>query len=420
MMSCRSIACVALASLAGLLGACAQPQSSDWPGFRGAARDGRYTGPPIVTAWPREGPPPLWRREVGDAYGSMSIVGNRLFTMERHGQTEGAHAYDTATGELIWKDRHDSEFARILGNDGSLTTPTWNDGRLYTLGVTGEFRCLDADTGRVLWRRNIIEENGAKLPEYGVAASPLVVDGKVVVLAGGPNGRSVVAYDEVSGERVWSSLDDPQAYTAPMIATLDGVRQILVVSGTRVMGLQIADGALLWEYPWRTTELMLNVTQPLVVDGTKVVVASGYQMGGVMLDVKRRNGAFEVKKVWASGDLESKFNAPVLFGRHLYGFDEQHLVSIDLETGRATWRQRDTFGFGQLVLAGESLIVVSEWGDVALVDATPDGYRPRGAFQPLKERTYNVPAVAHGTLFVRSRREMKAFDLRPRELSGME
>lgn len=420
MISSRSTRFVLLVSIAGLLAGCAQPQPPDWPGFRGAARDGRYAGPPIGSSWPREGPPLLWRREVGDAYGSMTIVGNRLFTMERHGQTEGAHAYDTATGEPIWKDRHDSEFARILGNDGSLTTPTWNEGRLYTLGVTGEFRCLDAETGRVLWRRNILDENGAKVPEYGVAASPLVVDGKVVVLAGGPNGRSVVAYDKVSGEPVWSSLDDPQAYTAPMIVTLDGVRQLLIVSGVRVVGLRIEDGGLLWEFPWRTTELMLNVTQPLVVDGTRLVIASGYQMGGVMLDVKRRNGTFEARKVWATGDLESKFNAPVLLGRHLYGFDEQDLVSIDVETGKASWRRKDTFGFGQLVLAGASLIVVSEWGDVALVEATPDGYRQHGAFQPLKERTYNVPAVAYGSLFVRSRREMKAFDLQPRELSGVE
>jgi outer membrane protein assembly factor BamB len=332
----------------------------------------------------------MWRRDVGDGYGSMAIVEGRLFTMERHGDSEGVHVYDATTGQDLWRDRFDTDFKHILGNDGSQTTPTLNSGRVYTLGVTGEFRCLDAATGRLLWRHDIVLENGGTLPEWGLATSPLVVDDKVIVLPGGPAGHSVVAYDKVS----------------------DGVRQILSVSAARVAGLRIEDGALLWQHPWRTSELGLNIAQPVVVNGTAIVLSAGYGHGAAMLDVRRTNGNFRARQLWATRELESKFSGPVLFGRHVYGFDEQDLVCLDLDTGKATWRQKGTFGFGQLVLAGTSLIVVSEWGDLALVAATSARFRQLASFQPLTERTYNVPALADATLFVRSRRELKAFDLR--------
>ena len=188
-------------------------------------------------------------------------------------------AYDIETGRELWTHTVGRpSFEEAMGGDGPRATPTYHDGRIFALGAEGELRCLDARTGALIWRRNILTDNGAANLQWGMSASPLIVDDKVIVLPGGGSGKSVVAYRRATGEPVWAALDDQQAYTSPMLVTIDDVRQILVVSASRVTGLGVDQGRLLWEYPW-TNYNSISVAQPILLGNNRVFMSASLRQG---------------------------------------------------------------------------------------------------------------------------------------------
>jgi outer membrane protein assembly factor BamB len=331
------------------------------------------------------------------------VADGRAFTIEQRRRQEVATAYDMSTGRELWANAWDAEFVESMGGDGPRATPTWNEGRVYALGATGELRCLDAATGKPIWSRNILSDNHAENLSWGMAAAPLIVGDKVIVLPGGPAGQSVVAYNKLTGEPLWKALDDKQAYTSPMLVTLAGKRQILVVSALRAMGLTVEDGTLLWEYPWRT-EYDVNSAQPLVIGDNRVFLSAGYGHGSAVLEI----AAEGVKQVWASNRMKNKFSSSVLFEGNIYGFDEAILACINAETGELKWKG-GRYGYGQLLLARGLLVVTTETGDVALVKATPEGHRELARFHAVSGKTWNNPALADGRLLVRNETEMACF-----------
>src|SRR6185295_10406024 len=222
-----------------------------WTNFRGPRRDGKYDEASVSTSWPANGLPVLWKQPVGVGHASFVVADGKAYTIEQRRSQEVVAAYDINNGHELWTQKWNAEFADSTG-DGPRATPTWDQGRLYALGATGELRCLDANSGAVIWGKNILNENQSKNLPWAQAASPLIVDDKVVVLPGGANGKSVVAYNKMTGAPVWKVLDDPQAYVSPMLVELAGRRQIVVVSSYRVVGLAPENGALLWSYPWDT------------------------------------------------------------------------------------------------------------------------------------------------------------------------
>ncbi len=382
-----------------------------WHEFRGPNRDGDYGNTPILTNWPAEGLTPIWKQPIGAGYASFVAAASRAFTIEQRGPQEVVAAYDVATGRELWTNAWPAEFRESMGGDGPRATPTWHDGRLYALGATGEFRALDDANGRVIWRTNILTDNGANNLAWGMSAAPLVVGETVIVLPGGPNGRSVVGYNRATGQRVWSALNDQQAYASPMLVTLNGVRQILVVSATRLMGLTPSDGTLLWEYPFATYN-GINASQPLVVGDNRVFISSSYGAGAAMLELSRgAGGNITVREVWRNNRMKNRFSSSVLQKGIIYGLDEAILAAIDAETGELKWKG-GRYGYGQVLLAGDRLIVLTEDGDLALVRATPERHEEVTRFPVLEGKTWNVPALAGGYLLVRNLSEMAAFDLR--------
>jgi outer membrane protein assembly factor BamB len=387
------------------------PEPADyWTDFRGPDRDGHYTEQPILTAWPAAGLTPMWKQPAGGGYASFVIAHGRAFTIEQRASEEVVAAYDVETGLELWTHGWEAEFRELMGGDGPRSTPVWADGLVYALGATGEFRCLDEASGDLVWRVNILEDNGADNLQWGMAASPLVVDDAVVVLPGGPGGRSVVAYDRRTGERAWSALDDKQAYASPMIATLGGERQLLVLSASRLVGLRPVTGEVLWEHAWRT-QADINVAQPIVVSDNRVFVSSGYGVGAAVLELTPDGDRFGVREVWRNIRMKNRFASSVLHEGYVYGLDESIMACVDVETGELQWKA-GRYGYGQIVLASGHLIVLTEDGDLALVRATPDGLDERARFPVLTGKTWNYPALAQGRLLIRNLQEMAAFDLR--------
>ncbi|HXG65152.1 MAG TPA: PQQ-binding-like beta-propeller repeat protein, partial [Blastocatellia bacterium] len=235
------------------------------------------------------------------------------------------------------------------------------------------------------------------------------VDDKVIVQPGGSPGRSVVAYNKMTGEPVWRALDDRQAYVSPMLVTLGGTRQILVVSSNRVVGLTPENGSLLWEYPWNTS-MGINCSQPIVVDANRFFISSGYGKGAALVEVKKDGGGFTARTVWENTMMKNKFNNSVLYNGHVYGLDEGILTCIDVETGQRKWKG-GRYGYGQLLLADGHLIVLSDTGELVLVKASPDQHTEVAKFSALEGKTWNHPAIADGRLLVRNATQMACFNL---------
>lgn len=387
-----------------------EPAAPYWTDFRGPHRDGHYRERPIATDWPAEGLSPLWKQPVGGGYASIVSARGRAFTIEQRGEHEVVAAYDVATGRESWTNAWAALFKEFMGGDGPRATPTWADGRVFALGATGEFRALDDATGKTIWRTNILEDAGATNLQWGMAASPLIVDDTVVVLPGGPNGRSVVAYDRRTGKRSWSALDDRQAYSAPMLVTLAGVRQILVFTASRLVGITPESGELLWEYPWKT-QFDVNASQPLVLGGNRLFVSTGYGSGAAVIELTPAPRGLSVREVWRNIRMKNQFTSSVLHDGFIYGLDESILACVDAATGDLKWKG-GRYGYGQVMLATGHLIVLTESGELALVRATPERHQELARFAVLEGKSWNHPAMTDGYLLVRNINEMAAFDLR--------
>jgi outer membrane protein assembly factor BamB len=379
-----------------------------WTDFRGPRRDGRYDEMAVVTSWPASGLAPIWKQPIGIGYASFVIADGRAYTLEQRRRQEVATAYDVASGREIWAQGWNAEFTDETG-DGPRATPTWDNGRLYALGATGELRCLDAKTGAVVWGKNILRENGASNLPWAMAASPLIVDDKVIVLPGGTSGNSVVAYNKNNGTPVWKALNDRQAYVSPMLVTLSGRRQILVVSSSRIVGLAPENGAVLWSQGW-DTDMGINVSQPIVVDANRVFISSGYGKGAALLEVSGSGSSFSVKSIWENINMKNKFNSSVLHNGHVYGLDEGILTCVDVNTGERKWKG-GRYGYGQVLLASNHLIVSTDQGELVLLRATPDQHAEVARFAALEGKTWNYPAIAGGRLLVRNATQMAAYNI---------
>lgn len=387
-----------------------QAASSDayWTDFRGPNRDGRYGQTPIRTDWPEGGLPELWRQTVGGGYASMTVANGRIFTIEQRRGDEVVAAYDLNTGGELWTHSWPARFEESMGGPGPRATPTWDAGKVYALGATGEFHVLEEATGKLIWKKNILDEANASNLQWAMAGSPLIVDDKVIVQPGGRD-SSIVAYDKLSGEPVWKSLSDKSSYTSPVVVTLLGRRQILTVTADRMIGLAIEDGSLLWEFPWYTSGGG-NISQPLVVDDEHVFISAGYGHGAALVKLAGASDAIRAEEVWKNNNMKCKFNPPVILDGHVYGLDEGILASIDVWTGERDWKG-GRYRFGQLLLADGHLIVLTESGEVVLVRATPEGHQELARFQALEGKTWNNPAIANGKLLVRNQTEMACYDL---------
>jgi outer membrane protein assembly factor BamB len=387
--------------------------TADWPGFRGPSRDGVVRGPRIATDWSSTPPVEVWRRAVGPGWSSISVHGDRIYTQEQRGDDEVVACYDAATGAPVWAHADKARFFETVGGPGPRGTPTLQGGRVYTLGATGILNALDADDGAVAWSRDAAGDGEAtpsmgggekrRVPDWGFSSSPLVIGDLVVVAVAG----QLVAYDLATGEKRWAGPAGGVSYSSPLLATIGGVPQVLLMSGAGLTSLS-ADGQRLWEHKWRG----FPIVQPaLVGDDSLLVVAQGTS-GTRRLAVARGADGWSVQERWTSPALKPYFNDFVVHGGHAYGFDGRILACIDLEKGERQWKG-GRYGSGQLVLLPDQdlLLVLSEEGELALVRATPEGFTELSRTRAISGKTWNHPALVGDLLLVRNGAEMAAFRL---------
>jgi outer membrane protein assembly factor BamB len=387
-------------------------QPGDWPGFRGADRDGRRAGVRIATDWNERPPRQLWRQRVGPGWSSFAAVGTRLYTQEQRGALEVVVCYDAGSGAELWLHEDAARFTETMGGAGPRATPTFHEGKIYAQGATGKLNCLDALTGRVLWSRDVAADSGADVPQWGFAASPLVVQGVVSVFAGGADGKSVLGYEASSGTLAWSAGEGQFSYCSPHLAHVDGTAQLLIATDRGLAAFHPARGEVLWQHDWPLEGGMARVVQPTVLGDADFLLGTGFGNGTRRVHVRRDADAWTTQEVWTTRAIKPYYNDLVVHREHLYGFDHNFLTCVSLADGKTKWRARG-YGNGQVLLLPDQdlLLVQAETGEVALVDASPDRHRQRARFQALDGKTWNHPVVAHGKLFVRNGQEAACYEL---------
>jgi len=381
----------------------------DFVQFFGPNRDGKLSGPRLATDWQAQPPEELWRREVGAGWSGFSVKGRHAITQEQRGDLEAVVCYDLLSGAVIWSHTDEARYFTVLGGLGPRATATIDGDRVYAQGATGILNCLKLATGERVWSVNILDDNAATLPEWGVAGSPLILDEVVIVNPGGGGLRSLVAYDKQSGNRVWSGGGNGANWSSPVLATLGGVKQVLMFGAEGIAGHDASDGKVLWDYPWKQGHP--HVSLPMAVSDSEVFVSSGYGTGAAMLEVlKQDDGTFSAERVWKTMAMKAKFANLIRQGDHIYGLDDGALACVNLDGGRRAWKGK-RFGHGQLLLVGGVLLLMAEAGDVILFDPNPEKQMELTRFTALTSKTWNPPALAGEYLLVRNDKEAACFRL---------
>lgn len=423
----------------------------DMPAYRGIHRDGIVVGPEIVTDWDANPPREIWRRPIGGGYSSFSVVRPVAVTMEQRGNDEAVVCYDIETGREFWEHRYPA-FFDALGGPGPRSTPTIHGDVVFSFGCYGDLFCLNLKTGEPVWHVNVLQQFGLPTTHWGMTSSPLIHDEHVIVNIGGlqeseksgleQTGNGLVAYSLKTGEIAWKSAGLPlpnvelqefktgqsaiagiegktlPGYSSPMLAGFAGEEVILNFDGTAFRANDPSTGAELWKYPFVAGDF-ISVAQPIVFKNEQVMISAGYGAGSVMFQVRQEAQGWELQELWKSRDLRCKFSSPILHDGYVYGLDEGIMVCIDPQSGQRLWKGRreglrGRYGHGQMLLTDGHIVVLTEKGDLVLIEPSPEELKVRGIVKVLSEdvKTWNPLTIAYGRAFVRNAAEVACYDLR--------
>jgi outer membrane protein assembly factor BamB len=385
---------------------------SDWPQWRGPRRDGIAAEKGLLKQWPTGGPPVAWTATgAGDGYSSFAVANGRLFTLGARGDIEYAIAFDAASGKPLWSVAHGRRFDNDRG-DGPRATPTVDGDRLYAYGASGDLAAMDAATGKVFWKVNLLQTLGGSNINWGLSESPLVLEDRVLVNPGAP-GASIVALRKSDGSILWKSESDEAGYSSAVLHEIGGIRQAIFFTGERALGVDVGSGRLLWSYN-QVANRTANIATP-IVRRNRVFLSSDYGTGAALLELTAADGGITAREVYFTRDMRNHHASSVLVGEHLYGFSSAILTAMNFNTGQVAWRDRSV-GKGSVIYADERLYLFSEGGVVGLAEANPAAYREHGRFT-LKTGnlpTWSHPVVADGKLFLRDQDRIYAYDVRAR------
>lgn len=385
------------------------PKPGDWPEFRGALRDGVVKGVKIDPNWKEHPPTVLWKGSVGPGWSSVIVIDGFLVTQEQHGEKEAIVCYEAETGKPVWCHEDAGRFSEGMAGPGPRATPTYRDGRIYSLGGNGLLLCLEAASGKTVWSRALLKETDP-VPQWGFSASPLVVDGKVIVFAGGAGAQGALAFDAATGVPAWSRLAGKESYSSAQLITIQGKPQILMHDNKNLVGLSAADGTVLWERPGEDEKVIPMLQYQPIGEG-RLLITSG--TGVAMIEVKEAGGKWTVEEKWSTKRFRPSFSDFVVHEGHVYGFDDGVLSCVELKTGERVWR-KGRYGSGQLLLLADqsALVLLSERGEIALVPAKPTEPEEPLRIAAIEGKTWNHPVIAQDRLIVRNAKEMACYRLR--------
>jgi outer membrane protein assembly factor BamB len=375
--------------------------AQDWPQWRGPNRDGKVTGFTAPQTWPTE-LKQKWSVTVGQGDATPALVGDKLYVFARQGEDEVAMCLDARTGKELWNDKYAAQ--AVTGapsrHPGPRSSPAVADGKVVTLGVGGVLSCLDAGTGKVVWRKDPFPK---VVPQFFTAMSPIIVDGMCIAQLGGKGSGAIIAYDLATGDEKWRWAQEGPDYGSPALLTVEGTRQIVTPTEKSVVGIAVADGKLLWQLPFVPQKMAYNAATP-IVDG-QTVIYSGKGRGTKAIKVEKQGDAFVANELWSNAELAVQFNTPVLRDGLLFGLsDRGNLFCINAQTGQMAWTdatQRDRGGFGPIVSAGSCLLALPSSGELIVFKPSDKEYSELARIKIAATATYAHPVIAGNRIYSR-------------------
>jgi outer membrane protein assembly factor BamB len=388
------VGCVAL-----IFASCVLAQ--DWPQWRGPNRDGKLSGFTTPQQWPAE-LTQQWKTTVGYGDSTPALVGDKLYVFARQGEEEVTICLDAADGKELWKDKYTAQAVTgpAARHPGPRSSPAVADGKVVTLGVGGVVSCLDAATGKLVWRKDPFPKI---VPRFFASFSPIIVDGMAIVYLGGQGNGALIAYNLAGGDEKWRWADEGPDYGSPVLFTVEGTRQIVTPTEKSIVGISVADGKLLWQFPFQPQGRAYNAPTP-IVDKQSIIV-TGMGRGTKCLKIEKQGNGFAVKELWSNSDLATQFNTPVLMDGLLFGISgRNNLFCIDAQTGQTAWTDatiRGSSGFGAIVGAGSSLILLTNDSDLIVYKPDGDAYSEIKRYRVAETETYAHPAISGNRIYIK-------------------
>ena len=403
--------------------------ANDWPQWGGPRRNGCSPETGLLKQWPQQGPPLVWKTTgLGAGYSGVTLAGERVYTAGDKADANYVLALNRADGTLVWSAKLGKAGAPGWGGfAGPRASVTIDGERLYAVGQYGELVCVQAADGKELWRQSYTEDFGSKVPEWGFSESVLVDGDRVVCTPGSPRG-TLVALNKQTGELLWQSQEftDEAHYASVNVTELGGVRQYVQLTEKSLAGVAARDGKLLWKTARKGATAV--IPDP-IISGDYIYVTSGYGIGCNLFKVAKEGDGFGVQEVYKNKVIENHHGGAVLVGEHLYGFSEgKGWTCQELKTGKVVWQAKESakdqenkagkvLGKGSILYADGHLYLRSEAGPgtLALIDATPAGYKETGRFDPPNRSDKNSwphPVVADGRLYVRDQDVLLCYEVK--------
>lgn len=400
--------------------------AADWPNYRGPSHDGISREKLPATAWGLTGPRAVWKAPAPGGFSSFAVAEGRAFTQVSRSvegvQREVLVALDAASGKELWAAtlgvaKYDgggnAGTKDNAGGDGPRSTPAVDGNRVYALDARLVLACFDAATGRQVWRKDLVAEHAARNITWQNAASP-VIEGDLILVAGGGEGQALLGIDKATGKTTWKGENDRMTHATPVVAPLLGIRQAIFFTQSGLVGVRPTDGKVLWRQPFRYST---STAASPVVSGDIVYCSAGYGVGAGAYRIRREGESFTSTELWrAEGKLQNHWSTPVVRDGHLYGmfgFKEYGacpLKCVELATGKEKW-SAPGFGPGNVTLVDGHLVALGDAGQLVLVEATPDAYREKARADILEGKCWSTPTVAGGRVYARSTTEAACVEL---------
>jgi outer membrane protein assembly factor BamB len=391
-------------------------RAEDWPRFLGPRQDNTVVEAGLNLDWPPEGPPVLWRAEVGNAYSPPVVVAGLVLAFHREGGEEALTAHRVADGSRAWRAAYPSRYEDQYGyNNGPRGSPFVQEGRVFTFGAEGVMACWKLTDGSLVWRRNLMEEYRAEPNFFGNGPSPVVADGVLLMNIGGTRAGTLLGLDPASGRTLWTATEDGQSYATPVVADLAGRRTAVFVTRNQVVALDSQTGKIFFQTPFvsRIHE-SVNAASP-VIAGDEVFLSATYGVGGLLLRA-RAEGPWET--VWRDARaMENHWATAIKVGDHLYGMHGRHesgssFRCLEWATGRVVWDAPRGLGRATFVRVRDHFIALGERGDLALIEISPVEYREKRRLRVLPYPCWTPPVISDGRLYLRNERTLVCYDLR--------
>jgi outer membrane protein assembly factor BamB len=391
-------------------------KNADWHQWRGPNRDGISFEKNILKHWSNNGQEILWRISIGNGFSGISVSNDRLLTMWDEGDSQFLVCLDAHSGKELWRYNVGENFKNGWGN-GPRSTPVVDKTMVYAVSTQGVLHAVNLSDGKASWSLDLSSEYGSRIPIYGYSSSPLIEGDKLYIEVGGRDNYAFIALNKDTGDLFWHSQTDEPSYSSPIAITLNNKSQIVFLSAEGMFSLGADDGELYWHSVWNArcpqTGVAVNTATPIFIAPDKIFISGGFGTitGATTVQLKWHEKQYAATNLWFSDEMKNLVNSSVVLKNHIYGFDDKLLKCVDALTGEEKWNAPG-YGRGSLIAVDGHLIVLSERGKLSLVEATPSFYKEITSAQIFNsKKCWTSPSLADGKLYLRNHEELVCFDI---------